>query len=125
MRLVVSSPAERVLNEEVTKVTAEGAVGSFTLLPHHVDYVTALAPGILSYADTTGRDHYLAVDEGTLLKEGAVVRVACRHAVTGATLEQLEATVRDRFLSLGDRERSARAALARLEADFVRRFMEL
>ena len=125
MRLVISSPGERVLNEEVRKVSADGGAGSFTLLPHHIDYVTALKPGILSYQDLSGLQRYVAVDEGILVKAAAVVRVACRNAVTGADLGRLEATVRERFLTVGEHERTARAAFARLEADFVRHFMEL
>ena len=124
MRLVVSSPNVRVLNEEVRKVSAEGALGSFTLLPHHVDYVTAVRPGILTFEDTSGRERNVAIDEGILLKEGPVVRVACRNAVISGDLGQLEATVRDQFLALSERERTARTAFARLEADFVRRFLE-
>jgi F-type H+-transporting ATPase subunit epsilon len=113
-----------VLNDEVQKVSAEGMCGSFTLLPHHIDYVTALPPGIVSYEDLSGSQRFVAVDEGILLKEGAVVRIACRNAVVGGDLGQLETTVRDRFLVVGEHERSARAAFARLEADFVRYFME-
>jgi F-type H+-transporting ATPase subunit epsilon len=124
MRLVASSPDRRVLNEEVRRVSAEGSVGSFTLLPGHIDYVTALRPGILSYESDSGQTRYLAVDDGVLLKEGAVVRVACRNVVVGADLGSLAATIRDRFLVVGDREQTARLAFARLEAEFVRHFME-
>jgi F-type H+-transporting ATPase subunit epsilon len=124
MRLVIATPEERVVDEETHKVSAEGAVGSFTLLPNHADYVTALRPGIVTFDGRSG-ERYAAIDLGVLVKAGAVVRIACRHAVVGESLEQLEGVVRERFLELEDRERAVRAAFARLEAEFVRHMMDL
>ena len=68
---------------------------------------------------------YLAVDEGVLVKEGAYVRLSCRDVVIGDDLGALEAAVREQFLSLDERERVSRTAIARLEADFIRRMMDL
>jgi F-type H+-transporting ATPase subunit epsilon len=124
MRLVIATPEERVVDVETHKVSAEGAVGSFTLLPNHIDYVTSLRPGIVTFDGLSG-ERYAAIDLGVLVKEGPVVRIACRHAVVGESLEQLEGVVRERFLELEDRERAVRAAFARLEAEFVRHMMEL
>jgi F-type H+-transporting ATPase subunit epsilon len=124
MRLVIATPEERVVDEETNRISAEGAVGSFTLLPKHIDYVTAVRPGIVTFNGRSG-ERYAAVDLGVLVKEGPVVRVACRHAVVGDSLETLEGIVRERFLALEDRERAVRAAFARLEAEFVRHMMEL
>lgn len=124
MRLVIATPEERVVDEDTHKISAEGGVGSFTLLPNHIDYVTALRPGIVIYDGRVG-ERYAAIDLGVLVKEGPVVRIACRHAVVGESLEQLEGIVRERFLDLEDRERAVRAAFARLEAEFVRRMTEL
>ena len=55
MRLRVLLPTEVLLEEEVTKVVAEAENGSFGLLPRHIDFVAALAPGILSFESTEGR----------------------------------------------------------------------
>ena len=46
MRLKVLLPAKVAVDEEVTKVTAEAANGSFSLLPRHVDFIAALVPAI-------------------------------------------------------------------------------
>ena len=124
MRLVIATPGERVVDEETHKVSAEGDVGCFTLLPNHIDYATVLRPGIVVFEGRSG-ERYAAVDLGVLVKEGPVVRIACRHAVVGESLEQLEGIVRERFLEVEDRERAVRAAFARLEAEFVRHMMEL
>lgn len=125
MRLRVLTPTGPVLDTEASKVTAEGPGGSFTLLPRHIDFVSALEPGILSHWDAGGREAFLAVDEGLLVKIGPLVRVAVRQAVTGDDLGQLALTVRERFQRWDDEERRARSAMVRMEAGMVRRFMEL
>lgn len=125
MRLAVFTPQEKVLQEVADKIIAEAVNGSFALLPRHVDLVAALVPGILTYTTPGGEELFVAVDEGVLVKCGDDVRVACRAAVVGAQLGEMEATVRREFRQLDQRESRTRSTLARLEADFVRRFFEL
>jgi F-type H+-transporting ATPase subunit epsilon len=125
MTLKVLALTEVVLDEEVTKVSAEAENGGFTLLPRHIDFVTALAPGLLSLEKPDGSEEFLAVDEGILVKVGPDVLVSTRQAVRGADLGTLYKTVEERFRAVDEEERQARAALTRLEADMVRRFSEL
>lgn len=125
MRLLLTLAAETVLDENVEKISAEGLHGCFTLLPNHIDLVTALVPGILAYQDHLGPENYVATDEGVLVKEGSIVHVACQNVVCGRPLGELEAAVRELFLIVSEREKLVRAAAARLEADFVRRMAEL
>lgn len=125
MRLTVLLPTEVLVNEEVAKVVAEAQNGFFGLLPHHIDFVAALVPGILSFTDRDGRDQHVALDEGVLVKCGAEVRVSVWNAVRGKALADLQETVASRFRKLDDEQRSARTALGRLEAGALRRFVEL
>lgn len=139
LRLLVLTPHAVLVDAAVRKVVAEAQNGSFALLPRHVDTTAALVPGILAYlpvptdgteapegnAPNDAEERFVAVDEGILVKCGGEVLVSCRSAAAGADLGELEATVRERFRQLDRRERRTRAALARLEADFVRRFVEL
>jgi F-type H+-transporting ATPase subunit epsilon len=125
MRLRVLLPTEVLVDEEVVKVIAEAQNGFFGLLPHHIDFVAALVPGILSFTDQDGRDQHVAVDEGVLVKCGAEVRVSVWNAVRGDALTDLQETVASRFRHLDDEQRSARTALGRLEAGALRRFVEL
>ena len=125
MHLKVIVPTEMLIDTEVTKVIAEAENGAFCLLPRHIDFVTALAPGLLSFGLSTGHEEFLAVDEGTLVKCGAEVRVSTRQAVRAPDLGQLRQMVADTFRSLDEREAIARAILAKLEADTVRRFVKL
>ncbi|MDK2848440.1 MAG: F-type H+-transporting ATPase subunit epsilon [Desulfuromonadales bacterium] len=125
MRLTLQTPAERVIDCKVEKVVAEGLKGSFCLKPRHVDLVSALVPGLLYYETAEGAGRYLALDRGLLVKRGALVSVAVRNAVAGEELEDLLEVVHFRFRALDEQERVVRSAVARLESDFLRRFMEL
>lgn len=124
MRLKVLLPHEVLVDEEARKIIAEAENGSFCLKPRHVDFVSALVPGLLSFVDATGSEVFLAVDEGILVKCGDEVLVSCRNAVRGEDLGQLQKIVDERFTELDEQERMARSAVARLEAGVVRRFIE-
>ncbi|MDZ7700436.1 MAG: F0F1 ATP synthase subunit epsilon [Deltaproteobacteria bacterium] len=125
MNLKVLLPTEVLLEEEAGKVTAEAENGSFTLLPNHIDFVTALAPGLFSYEDGQGQEWFLAVNEGILVKSGDEVLVSVRDAVRGGELGELSRIVEERFMHLDEREKTARTAMAQIEAGFVRRFLEI
>jgi F-type H+-transporting ATPase subunit epsilon len=125
MRLKVLLPNQVLVDEEASQVVAEGGEGHFCLEPRHIDYVSALVPGILSFVDSAGREVFLAVDEGALVKAGNEVLVSCRRAVRGGDLGSLRQTVEQTFLQLDEREKEARTAMAKIEAGFVRRFLDL
>lgn len=132
MTLKILTPTQVVLDEQVVSVVAEGREGSFGLRPRHADYVSVLEPGLLYYeTEPSGVDgspkegSFVAVDRGILVKSGPEVLVSVRNAVCGVSLGDLVRAVREQFLSLNEHERVVRSALARLESDFVRRFMEL
>ncbi len=108
----------------VTRVVVEARGGSFGILPHRLDCVAALVPGILTYATDTTGDVYVAVDEGVLVKAGGEVLVSVRHAIGGADLGHLRQAVEREFLTLDDREKNVRTAVAKLESGLARRFME-
>lgn len=124
MRLKVLVPTRVLVDALVGKVVAEAGDGSFGMLPRHVDFVAALVPGILLYVTEDGAERYLGTDEGILVKCGREVLVSTRNAVPGDDLATLRRTVRERYVELDEHERSARSALARLEAGVVRRFIE-
>ena len=124
MTLKILLPERVVLDEPVDKVVAESPQGSFGLLPRHVDFVAPIAPGLLSYTRAE-EESFVAVDEGVLVKCGAEVLVSVRDAVIGPDLDSLEDTVRDRFDERREQEKAMHTALAKLEAEVVRRFTEL
>jgi F-type H+-transporting ATPase subunit epsilon len=125
MSLKVLLPSEILVDEPARKIVAEAENGHFCLLPRHTDFAAALIPGLLMFVSESGNEEYLAVDEGILVKHGGDVLVSIRSAVRGADLGELRETVASQFEALDERERSLRSAAAKLESDFVRRFLEL
>jgi F-type H+-transporting ATPase subunit epsilon len=105
----------------VTRIIAETRQGSFGLLPHRLDCVAALAPGILIYENEAEGEVYLAVDEGVLIKTGPDVLVSVRSAIAGTDLRQLREAVEREFLNLDEREQSVRSVVAKMESGFIRR----
>jgi F-type H+-transporting ATPase subunit epsilon len=105
----------------VTRMVAETRQGSFGLLPHRLDCVAALTPGILIYEDEAEGEVYVAVDEGVLIKTGPDVLVSVRNAIAGTDLGQLREAVEREFLNLDEREQSVRSVLAKMESGFIRR----
>jgi F-type H+-transporting ATPase subunit epsilon len=124
MKLKVLLPTEILVDEAVTKVTAEAVNGSFCLLPKHIDFVAVLVPSLLSFEDAERREVFLAVDEGVLVKQGRDVLVSTRNAVRGPELGTLREIVETRFKVLDEREKVVRSAVTKIEASFVRRFLE-
>ena len=125
IRLKILTPTRILIDQQVAKITAEGVHGSFQLLPQHVDFLAALVPGILSFEDQDGHEEFLAVDEGMLIKRRDEVLVSCRQATRGANLELLREKVAEEFEKLDDREKVAHAATAKLEAAFLRSYLDL
>ncbi len=125
MRLEVLLPTEVLVDEHVSRVITEAENGSFCLLPRHVDFVSALVPGVLTFYDDLGGERFVAIDHAILVKCGATVSVSTVNAVLGAELGILETLVEERFIDLGEQEKRARTALARLEAGTLRGFREL
>jgi len=108
----------------VTRIVAETREGSFGLLPHRLDCVAALAPGILIYETEVEGEVYVAVDEGVLIKTGLDVLVSVRNAIGGTDLSELRDSVEREFLNLDEREQNVRSALAKMESGFIRRLVE-
>lgn len=126
MRLVVALPHRIEVDCAVSKVSGEGLHGTFTMLPHHLDYVVLLQAGILSYLprEEGAAERYVAIDGGVLTKVGDEVRVSTVEAIAGDRLEDLERTVVKSFRRLDERERNTRAALARIESQVLHELFE-
>ena len=108
----------------VSRIVAETGQGSFGLLPHRLDCVAALVPGILVFETPEEGEAYVAVDEGILIKTGVAVWVSVRNAIAGNDLGTLRAAVKDEFLNLDAQERNVRRVMAKMESGFIRRLAE-
>ena len=123
MNLRVLLPFQIFLEQsDVTRMVAETAHGSFGLLPHRLDCVAAISPGILIYETEAEGEVFVAVDEGVLVKTGPEVLVSVRRALGGTDLRLLREAVEKEYLTLNEHEQSTRAVMAKLETGFLRRF---
>ena len=125
MRLKVLLPTEVLVDEEVHKIGAEAEDGELTLLPHHIDLTTALPPSVLSFDLPGGREEFVAIGEGVLVKCGEEVLVSTRKGIRGSELGKLRERVQEEFTKLDERAETARTSLNKIEATFVHRFIEL
>ena len=126
MNLKVLLPFQIFAQETgVSRIVAETPAGSFGLLPHRLDCVAALAPGILTYETEAGGEVYIAVDHGVLVKTGQEVLVSVRRALRGTDLGRLRDSVEREFMALDESEKSLRSVVAKLEAGFLRRLASL
>lgn len=125
MNLKIMLP-HRIFAEQgaVARMVVDTSAGSMGLLPNRLDCAATLVPGILVY-ETGSIMTYVALDEGVLVKAGAEVLISVRRAVTGAGLEELQATVRRSFLVVDQRQRDVQAALAKMEAGLMGGFARL
>ncbi len=103
--------------KNVSRIVMETSEGSYGLLPQRLDCVAALVPGILTYETDTV--HYLALDEGVMVKAGAEVLISVRNAIGGADLGKLQESVEKEFKALDESEKESRSAMAKLESGFM------
>lgn len=125
MTLRVLEPVREALRADVARLSVPARDGVVGILPHHIDYVTAVAPGILTYIDGDEREAFVGIDEGILVKRGQEVLISTRQAVTGYDLGQVQAAYERQLAAQQEQERRARSALERLEVEFVRHVVRI
>jgi F-type H+-transporting ATPase subunit epsilon len=122
MHLKILLPSEVFAETNgVSRIVAETHDGSFGLLPHRLDCVAALAPGILTYQTEADGEVFVAVDQGVLVKTGPDVLVSVRRAVAGKDLGKLRDTVENEFLKLDEQEKNLRSVMVKVETGLLRR----
>lgn len=109
----------------VLRINAESQTGWFGLLPHRLDCIVSLVPGILIYETETEGEQVVAVDAGILLKIGADVQVSVSRAFGGMALAQLRERVAQEFLSPDSQAQEVRAVMAKLESGLIHSFIRL
>lgn len=125
MQLKIMLPHKIFIEREIKKLIAEGLNGYFCIKPKHIDFISALVPGLFMLVNSDGSEEYFALNEGILVKCGYEVLVSTQEAVRGPSLEKLKYSVVNEFKKSNEQETRARSIIAKLEADTVRRFLEL
>ena len=125
MKLTIATPAEVVADDtNVVSVRAEDASGSFGILDHHADLLTALEVSVVAWRLADGKQRYCAVRRGMLsVRGGSEVAIATREAQLGDDLDQLEHAVLARFRAAADAERAERVATMRLHMQAIRQII--
>lgn len=124
MHLKIVELTNTLIDTKVKKVIAEDSVGFFGLLPKHIDYITALVTGILTFETVQGTLEYVALEEGILVKTGQNVLVSTTCAIHSGVMSTLKETVEKEFAGEIERGKKVRAAALRLEANLARRFID-
>jgi F-type H+-transporting ATPase subunit epsilon len=109
----------------VERIVVMTQTGSFGLLPHRMDCVAVLPPGLFAYSTAATGAVHLAVDAGMLIKTGADVVLCVRRAIAGADLGRLRQAVQQELKQLGEKESANLKTLAHLETGLIREFVKL
>ncbi|MBP5160455.1 MAG: hypothetical protein ILP11_00145 [Alphaproteobacteria bacterium] len=125
MKVRIMSPIGTVLEQEVEKLSFESLSGARTFLPNHIDTVSALPPNIMTVRTMAHKDIYVACTQGVLVKQGPLVLISAHKAVIGDDLEHLASLIKTEFAQDEDNRRQVNMAIARLEAQLSRGFMNL
>ena len=124
MRLRITTPLTVVVDEDAVQiVSAEDASGGFGVQPHHADFLTSLAIGVVSWVDRAGARHSCAVHGGVLTVTGGQdVAVTTREAIRG-NLATLDQTILDRFAADNATERAGRVESTKLQLRAIREIL--
>ena len=125
MKVRILTPIGVVLDEEAEKISFESLTGSRTFFPHHIDTVSALPQNIVTVRTTKKKDIYIACTQGVLVKQGEQVLLSAHKAVIGEKLDELAKLIQTEFAQDEDNRRQVNSAIARLEAQLSRGFMNL
>jgi len=87
LSLEVVTPYRTVLIEDVESVTLPGIEGELGILPEHIPLLTTLDTGIMSYKNSSGKTHAIAVHWGYAQVEGNSVRVLAELAETADEID--------------------------------------
>lgn len=122
LHLRITTPAEVLVDSgDVRAVQAMDSSGSFGILPRHTDMLTVLPPSVVAWTCADEVRQYCAVRGGVLtVSEGRDVTIASRHAVLGASLEDLESIIQDARATELEADRKARVEQVRFHAQAVR-----
>ncbi len=125
MILKVYSPIGIVLEQDIQKIDFEALNGYYTLLPKHVDFVTAMPANIIRYETCDNKQHYMACNHGILVKQGNIVSMSVQKAILNDNLATLAQTIETEFKHDDEERKEVNTAMARLEAGLTRGFMQL
>jgi len=126
MSISIATPSELLVESgDVRSVRATDASGSFGVLPGHADLLTVLPASVVEWREGDGARRYCAVRAGVFsVSEGKKIAIACRQAVLGRALDELEQEVHLAGAAQTEADRRARVEQMRLHARVVRQLLQ-
>lgn len=124
MTLRIATPTGIILDSPVQQVDYEAIDGFFTLLPKHMDIVSALKPCILSYK-VGDKKAYVACNKGVLVKKNSTVSVSTPIAILGSDLKELEQRIEIDFKGMEQERKEINLTMAKLEVGLAKGIMRL
>ena len=125
MQLKVITPTEVLVSSSIQKITIEGIDGFRTLLPKHVDFITALKSGIMTYVTDDQQTTYLACNQGLFVKCGDQVSISTPWAVISQDLQNLKHHIKQAFQEMEQERKEVSVSMARLEIGLTKGLMQL
>lgn len=126
MKLKILLPFGSLIEKkDILRLIVETNNGSVGFLPHRLDCVASVVPGILSYESESEGEKFIAIDEGLLIKRGMNVIVSVRSAIEGISIDQLREAVEKEFLSVSEYDQNIRQSLAQMESRYIQRLVEI
>ena len=125
MELKVVTPIEVILSCPIQKITIEGIDGFRSLLPKHIDFITALKPGIMTYVTTDNATKYLACNQGLFVKCGTQVSISTPWAVISDDLEHLKHHIKQNMAEMEQERKEVGVSMARLEIGLTKGLIQL
>ena len=125
MQLKVITPSEIVTSCSIQKIMIEGIDGFRTLLPKHIDFITALKSGIMTYVTEDNQTIYLACNQGLFVKCGDQVSISTPWAVTSQNLSHLKQRIKQAFQEMEQERKEVGVSMARLEIGLTKGLMQL
>lgn len=124
MNLQLFTPTRVLLDTPIDKIDVEAIDGFFTLLPRHIDFVTALKNGILTYT-IDSKKFYAACARGVLVKKGDFVRISTPFAVLSPDLNSLKQTIATSFKEMEEERKELNISIGRLELGLTKGLISL
>ena len=125
MKLTIFTPTGIILQCKIKKITLETLGGYYTLLPQHVDFVSAMEENIVSYVTENNEIKYAACQNGIVVKKVENVTITVHHAVLGNSLDEIEEVINIDFKKSNEQRKELNTAMARLEIGLIRGFNRL
>ncbi|MBN8690321.1 MAG: ATP synthase F1 subunit epsilon [Armatimonadetes bacterium] len=130
-QLSIVAPDRKVVETQVSSVTAPGTEGYLGVMAGHIPMIVSLKPGLLEYRDMNSQEHYVAIDGGFMeinatsvivLAEGAKLSGDIDLKAAEAELEEARRALRGESSSMSTEEATEHMerALARIKAARLR-----